>query len=219
MTSRVALALGLMLLAPRDAQGAPAQTDDAWEVEYALVGKIRLSDTTMGAGDGTHDVGPGKLILRFDDVGGEPGGRVRVARYEMRIRFTVDAYVLGFGTTVLNDTLTQAAPNPLGFSAEGLLGAGRVIRWAGPWNGIHTDGHLTCSGSMCSKFGAPPAGRTAFHTGLHPMAFKPFTLTANKKALRMDYAVMNKSSNHTASLLLEGHETRRTRLRSTSGGP
>ncbi len=216
-TSRLALALGLML-APADAVGAPAPKLDAWEVEYTLVGKLRLSDTTMGAGDGIHEIGPGIVVLRFDDVGGEPGGKVRVSRYELATRFTVNAYVLGFGTTVLNDTRTRATPGALGYSAEGVVGADHVIRWTGPWNNIHTDGNLTCSGSMCSKFGAPPEGRSPFHTGLHAAQFKPFKLTSNNRVFRMDYVVMNKSSNHTASILLEGRETRRTSVRA-SGSP
>jgi hypothetical protein len=72
---------------------------------------------------------------------------------------------------------------------------------------------------MCSKFGAPPAGRSPFHTGLHPKVFKPFQLKLNDKALFMDYAVMHQSSNHTASLMLVGRETRRTPVRSTRASP
>ena len=217
-TRLVVLALGVAL-APLDARGAPAPAFDGWEVEYALVGKVRISDTTMGAGDGTHDVGPGIVVLRFDDVAGEPGGRARVSRFELTMRFTVDAYVLGIGTTVLHETVTRASPNGLGFIAEGRLGSDRVIRWAGPWANVGTEGHQTCSGSMCSKFGAPPAGRSVFHIAPHPMTLNPFTLSPNKKALRMDYVVMDKKPSHTSRLLLQGSERRRTRVRATGANP
>src|SRR5450631_1239506 len=91
--------------------GAPlppaAYADDppcnAWEVEYTLSPvQVRLSDTAMGAGDGVHSIGPGKVVLHFDHVNGQPGGNVKLMTYEMTDQFTVSAHVLGVGTTVVN---------------------------------------------------------------------------------------------------------------------
>jgi hypothetical protein len=199
---RLALAMAVTL-APVSAH-ADSPPVRAWEIEYTLTGKLRITDTMLGAGNGVHDVGPGKIVLRFEDVGGEPAGAVKVMSYELDMRFTVNAYVLGLGTTVTNETKTTAD------TVEGVLGPDRVIRWSGPWSGVSTEGHLTCSGSMCGKFSAPPRGKSPYHVASHAQTFKPFLLSPDKKSLHMDYVVMSKSSSHTANLMLEGRETRRS---------
>ncbi len=180
-----------------------------WEIEYELTGTLRISDTTMGAGDGTHIAGPGKLVLRFDDIGGQPGGNVTVVSYEMATRFTVDAHFLGIGTSVTTDCLTKSTANTCTPVAKGFIGDDRTIRWQGPWTGIRTDGTFTCAGT-CGKFGAPPRGRSEMHKPAHSVAFGPFAFTASRTAFYMSYAVVDKTSNDTASLSLSGHETRRS---------
>ncbi len=66
--------LGAALLAFTGATAARAGECEAWEVEYSLAADVQLSDTLMGAGDGVHHIGPGKVVLRFDDQHGHPGG-------------------------------------------------------------------------------------------------------------------------------------------------
>ena len=191
-----------------------ARADDAaprcttWEIEYELTGTLRISDTTFGAGDGTHIAGPGKLVLRFDDVGGHPGGNVTVVSYEMATRFTVDARFVGIGTTVATDCMTRSTANVCTPVAKGFIGDDRTIRWQGPWTGIRTDGTLTCSGT-CGKFGAPPRGRSEMHKPSHSVVFGPFAFTASRTAFFMSYAVVDKTSSDTASLSISGRETRR----------
>jgi hypothetical protein len=182
---------------------------NAWEVEYAATAQLRLSDTTMGAGDGTHAIGPGRIVLRWDDVGGQPGGSVKLTTYEMTDKFTVAAHVLGMGTTVVNDTVTRTTGNVCGVAAEGALGGDRRVRWPSPWSGVHTDGTQICSGSMCGKFGAPARGQSAYHTAPHPVAFKPFAFAADMKSFHMDEAVTNRTSRDTVNMTLDGRETRR----------
>src|SRR5678815_1440552 len=174
----------------------PALADDGprcthWEVEYELTGTLRISNTMMGAGDGSHIVGPGKLVLRYDDVGGQPGGNVTVVSYEMATRFTVDAHFLGIGTTVANDCLTKSTANLCSAVAKGFIGDDRTIRWQAPWVGIRTDGTLTCSGT-CGRFGAPPRGKSEMHMAPHNVAFGPFSFTASRMAFYMNYAVVDK---------------------------
>jgi hypothetical protein len=195
----------LPALARADAQPAC----NAWEVEYAMTGQLRISDTAMGAGDGTHAIGPGKIVLRFDDVGGQPGGSVKLTTYEMTNKFTVDAHVFGMGTTVVNDTVTRTTGNVCGVSAEGALGGDRRVPWPSPWNGVHTDGTQSCAGSMCGKFGAPPRGQSNFHTPTHHAPFKPFAFSADMKSFHMDEAVTNRTSRDTVNMTLDGRETRR----------
>lgn len=181
---------------------------NAWEVEYNLAGRMRLSDTMFGAANGVHDIGPGRLVLRFDDVGGQPGGNVNVASYELSSQFTVDASVLGFRTVVVNETKTRATPDHRGVIAPGQIGEDRLIRWSGPWSGLETDGRLNCSG-MCGRFGAPPHGWSRLHMGPHAVMFKPFTFAPNRSTFQMNYVVVDKTSVDTASLALSGRETQR----------
>jgi hypothetical protein len=70
---RAALAL---LLWPAGAAADVAPACNTWEIEYSLAAQVELSDTAMGAGDGVHTIGPGTLVLHFDDVHGAPGGNV-----------------------------------------------------------------------------------------------------------------------------------------------
>jgi hypothetical protein len=203
---RFAVLLALVLAPP--AARADARPRNAWEIEYTLTARLRLSDTMMGAAAGVYPVGPGRIVLRYDNVGAEPGGTVKVTSYDMTTRFTVAARFFGIGTTVASDTTTRGKPNVCGVIGMGRVGADRVIRWSGPWNGIHTDGHLKCSGT-CGRFGAPPKGTSAMHMPPHPVAFAAFTVSPDKKTLHMGYTVVNKTSSDTARLTFDGRETRR----------
>jgi hypothetical protein len=194
---------------------ALAHADDppcnTWEVEYSLSAVVKLSDTAMGAGDGTHNIGPGKVVLDYDNVSGQPGGHVKLMTYEMTDQFTVSAHFLGVGTTVVNDTKTRTTPNVCGVSAEGTL-TDRTLRWSTLWNGIHTDGHVNCQGSMCGRFGAPPSGQSDVHNPAHPAQFKSFDFGPDGKTFHMDYAVTSRSTSpsQTSSITFNGRETRRS---------
>ncbi len=201
----------LVILAP-----VLASADDppcnAWEVEYTLAAQVQLSDTMMGAGDGVHTIGPGRAVLQFDNVNNAPGGNVKLTTYEMTDQFTVNASVLGVGTSVTNDTKTTTTPNVCGVSAQGALGGDRFVRWSTLWNGMHTDGHVNCSGSMCGRFGAPPTGRSEVHQPAHPVSFKPFEYAADMKTFHMDYSVTAKSTSpsQTSRITFNGRETKRS---------
>jgi hypothetical protein len=184
---------------------------NTWEVEYSLAAQVELSETAMGAGDGVHVIGPGTLVLHFDNVNGGPGGGVKLMTYDMTDQFTVNARVAGIGTTVVNDTHTKTTPNICGVAAQGTL-EGRILRWGTLWNGIHTDGKLTCSGSMCGHMGAPPAGQSEVHTAAHPAVFKSFEYAPDFKTFHMDYSVTAKSTNpsQTSKITFNGRETRRS---------
>lgn len=209
-TSALAVAAALVpaLSSADDVQTPPCNT---WEVEYSLSARVELSDTAMGAGDGVHTIGPGTVIVHFDDVSGQPGGHAKLMKYEMTDQFTVNAKFLGIGTSVTNDTKTRTTPNVCGVSAEGQL-VDRTLRWSTLWNGIHTDGHVHCSGSMCGRFGAPPSGQSDVHTPAHPASFKPFQYAADRKSFHMDYSVTAKSTSpsQTSRITFDGRETRRS---------
>jgi hypothetical protein len=184
---------------------------DAWQVEYALAAKLQLSDTTMGAGDGVHTIGPGTATVRFENEGGRPGGIARLVAYTMKDNFTVVAKVLGLGTRVTNDTHTTVTPDKCGVAAQGAL-SGTTLVWTSPVAGMHTDGAVTCEGALCGKFGAPPRGTSPVHAPAHDVRFMPFEFDREMKTFTMQPAVVSKmtSPRQTSRVALSGREIKRT---------
>lgn len=182
----------------------------AWDVEYNLAAKLRLTDTPMGEGDGLYTIGPGKVVLRFDDRNGQPGGAVNMISYAMREYFVIKSKTLFWTTTVTTDTNTTVTPDVCSSAAEGTL-VGRTVRWTSPVRGYRTDGTLTCEGSLCGTFGAPPPGRSELHIGPGPVTFNSFELAQDLKTFRMATALVSKTSmpKQTGFLTLAGRETKR----------
>jgi hypothetical protein len=192
------------------AQPAPPPCD-AWQVEYALSATLQLTDTPLGQGDGVYPIGPGTLVLRFEDHGGQPGGRVKMVSYEVRQAFKVVSKTLLGKTTVDTDATTRKAPDPCAIPGEGRLNA-TALEWNAPVRGFRTDGVLTCEGTFCGRFGAPPAGRSALTSGPEPVQFSPFRFNADMKTFTMSSTFVSKtdSPKQTAHLTLAGRETTRS---------
>ena len=184
----------------------------SWQIEYALAAKLTLSDTPMGEGDGTYTIGPGTVVLRYDDRNGAPGGGVQMASYAMRESFVVKSRTLFWSTTVVTSTNTATTPDQCGITARGAFDpATRNIKWKTPLHGYRTDGTLTCSGSMCGKFGAPPRGEMQLHIGPNEVQFGPFVLAADMKTFTMALTHVSKTSmpKQSAEVTLAGRETKR----------
>ena len=104
------------------------------------------------------------------------------------------------------------SPAPAGScAAEGTL-VNQTVRWAGPVRGYRTDGTLTCNGSLCGSFGAPPAGRSELHIGPGPVTFNSFELARDMKTFTMATALVSKTSmpKQTGFVALGGRETKRS---------
>jgi len=163
--------------APPPASPPPPVDCAAWDATYNVSGELRITETQMGAGDGTHHVGPGTLVLRFivaDDAAKPP--HVELRGFELHQRFSVEPKGVFWSATVATDALARATPNPAGVAARGILsnGAGApTLRWDGPVSGYRVDGVMNCTGSLCGKFGAPPPGRSPTGTAPHPVKFEP----------------------------------------------
>jgi hypothetical protein len=182
----------------------------AWDIEYLLAANVRLSDTTMGAGDGVHSIGPGRVVLRVENQGGQPGGHAKMRLYEMKDLFTVVAKALFWGTKVTNDTHTTATPDADGTIAEGTF-VDRSLHWDTALSGMRTDGSVTCEGALCGKFGAPPEGTSDVHTPPHPVTFANFEFDSEKKTFTMAYSVVSRfeSPRQTSRISLAGREAKR----------
>jgi hypothetical protein len=209
VTAAGVFAVGASSIGPAPAR-ANDSACDSWQIEYLLSSTVVISDTTLGAGDGSYPNGPGKLVLRFDNQNGRPGGRARLIDYQMKDSFTVVSRVLAWEARVTADTISRTTPNACGVAAEGVL-EGQRLRWNGPWSGMRSDGSLLCKGGLCGKFGAPPTGRSSLHVAPHPVSFKPFELGSDLKTLTMGYAVVSRQSSpsQTSRIALSGREVRR----------
>jgi len=162
----------------------------------------------MGAGDGDHKVGPGRVVLRFTQS--ENGSSVRMLAYEMRQRFTVVSKALFWTTTVLTDTQTRPVTSAPTIVAEGSL-QDRSVRWSHVVGSFRSDGTLVCDGSMCGKFGAPPAGRSELHMGPSSMPFNPFEFSSDMKTFSMRPILASKTEvpQQESYVALAGRETGR----------
>ena len=207
------LAVTAVTLAVAFAQDVSADPTpcEAWEVEYALAAQLRLADTPLGQGDGVYSIGPGSVVLRYEDRDGQPGGRVAMRAYAMREHFTVVSKTFVFTTRVETDTKTHDTPDPRGIAAEGRLD-GTTLSWATPVRGYRTDGTLICDGSMCGKLGAPPPGRSELHIGPGPVSFRSFELARDRKTFSMaeTFVAHTDVPRQSAYLRLAGREVTRT---------
>jgi hypothetical protein len=117
----------------------------------------------MGAGDGVHAVGPGTLVLRFDEEDGQKPGHVELRSFEILQHFSLEPKSFVMSAQIVTHAMAHAAADASGVIAVGTV-AGDAIRWDTPMRGYHTDGTLACDGSLCGNFGAPPAGKSPIHT-------------------------------------------------------
>jgi hypothetical protein len=212
LRSGAGIAAVALALAARNAP-AEAGTDGCGDCKvcdavYSVSGNLQLSDTPMGAGNGTYAVGPGKVVLRFDPR----AGSVKLLAYEMSERFGVEAKKIFWKTRVDTDATARATPTgACGHAAEGAM-QGRTLVWSTKIEGLRTDGTLDCKGSMCGKFGAPPPGTSPLHVGPEPVQLQPFEFSADGKTFTMPSAFLSKteSPKQTAHLAISGREVSRS---------
>lgn len=191
------------------AEPAPARCDE-WDVEYAVTARLELADTPMGQGDGVYPIGPGRLVLRFDDRGGQPGGRVKMIAYDMPQAFRVVSSTLFWKTTVVTHATTLGLLDPC-TEPEGTL-SGTRLAWSSPVHSMQTDGTLTCDGAFCGKFGAPPPGESLLHIGPDAVLFQPFEFSEDMKTFTMGktFVARTPMPKQTSYIALAGREVKRS---------
>jgi hypothetical protein len=209
---------GLLTAGPAPADGGPGQrateeeakTCDAWDVEYRLAANLQVTDTTLGKGDGVYKIGPGRVVLRFDDRDGQPTGNAKMLSYTMQVHMTVEGKALFWSAKATTDTKTTVTEGACTPAAEGAL-TDHTLRWSTKVRGYRYDGTVLCEGSLCGKFGAPAAGTTPIHVGPTPVEFKPFEFSADMKTFTMPYTLVSKtdSPKQTAYVTLAGREASR----------
>ncbi len=191
--------------APAALQTQPS-TCEEWVADFSLAARLRLADTPFGAGDGTHDIGPGRLRLRFSRTPDPAVSKVDLLAYEMHEKIVVKSGVLFVHATITTQSDTRATPDERGIIATGVL-RDRELRWSSPVRGYRTDGSIHCEGSGCGLSGVPPSGTTPLHVPPHAVQFATFVFdSAARDTLRMSEAKVAQTDmpKQTAFLVLSG---------------
>lgn len=205
---------------PASGQDAPAQVPAGqlapcarWDVTYAITGNLRITGTPLGAGDGTHSVGPGALVLRVD----ARSGHAQLVAFDLHERFTINPSAVMWNATVLTDAAVRVASDASGEAGSGRLLDG-VLRWSGPIRGYRTDGAVVCNGNLCGKFGAPPPGRSDLHTPAVTVRFQPLRFEGDSETFQMAYALVSESESppQKTYLAMAGRRTRQACARDTA---
>lgn len=208
-----AVILGLVVSPALAADPAPgrlaaiAATEpcSAWDLTYSITASLRVTDTLLGAGDGIHVIGPGTLVLHVEDM------RATLKAFELREYFSMSPKSVLLHATVLTDATMRATPDASGAAGAGTL-ANDVLWWEGPIKGYRSDGELTCDGSLCGKFGAPPAGKTEMHLPPEPVHFQPWRFSNGGTTFQMAYTLISvsESPKERTYMALAGREASRT---------
>jgi hypothetical protein len=165
----------------------------AWDATYTLSGTLRIAGTPMGAGDGVHAVGPGTMVLRFDDEDGQKPGHVELRSFEILQHFSLQPKSFIMSADIVTHAMARAGAGADGVVAAGTL-AGDALRWDTAMRGYHTDGTLSCDGSLCGNFGAPPAGKSPLHSAPRAVQLQPFRFKGSGLTVQMPQALVSQDT-------------------------
>jgi hypothetical protein len=188
----------------------PAEAEEdgscrASDEEYSVVASVAIRNTLLGAANGVYPMGSGKLTIHLDDHA------VKLTSYNLTNQLTVRAKVAMLSATVVTASRTSTAGDCCHGSAHGTLSSD-TLTWNSTVSGYHSEGSLTCSGSMCGTFGAPPSGTSTLHDTPGPITFNPFTFSPDGSTFTMPYVLVSQSSSprQKTYLALSGRRVRRT---------
>jgi hypothetical protein len=199
-------AIGVVIVS--SAGPADAEEDGscrASEEEYSVVASVAVRNTLFGAANGVYAMGSGKLTIHKDDHA------VKLTSYELTNQLTVRARVAMLSATVVTVSRTTTDGDCCHGSARGTI-SGDTLTWISTVSGYHSEGSLTCSGSMCGTFGAPATGTSPLHDRPGGVTFNPFTFASDGSTFTMPYVLVSQSSSprQTTYLALSGRRVRRT---------
>lgn len=180
-----------------------------WEIQYVTRGTLWVTETPRGAGNGTFAVGPGTLVLRVDTR----ASQATLRRFDLREHFASHPSAVIWSATVTTDAAVRmtALDSSEGL-AVGTLSTDGVLRWSSPLRNYRSEGALTCDGSLCGKFGAPPRGRNALHEVTRAVALQPLRFDRDGGTFQMDFALVSASEapRQRTYLALAGRRTTQT---------
>ncbi|MBW2527017.1 MAG: hypothetical protein JRI23_22745 [Deltaproteobacteria bacterium] len=185
-----------------------------WLVTYDLTGSTYFIDATVDYTitvqtpyDENRNMGPGTMVLRFEDDGGAPAdGPVTIVDYSLRQNFVTGIT----GALVTTDIMTTAGPDPCGV-ATGTLTAG-ALQWnpavASPYC---RDGQVSCAGFLCGNFGSPPENSPFVFDDdcTEPLPLSSFVFDGGVSSFTMESVTMSQDGNQSTHLAFVGTETDR----------
>lgn len=185
-----------------------------WLVTYDLTGSTYEIDATMDYTitvetpyDDNHNMGPGTMVLRFQDDGGAPAeGSVTIVDYSLRQNFVTGIT----GALVTTDIQTTAGPDPCGVATGTLTGT--TVAWspteASPYC---RDGQVSCQGALCGNFGSPPDDDPIVFDDdcSATLPLDDFELASDLSSFTMEAVTMSQDSNQSTYLAFVGTETSR----------
>jgi hypothetical protein len=154
------------------------------DVDYEVTASVMLRGTPLGAADGVHPLGSGTMRLRFER--GDDTRTAKLMSYRVDNRMTVETTVAWIKTTVTAESRTGTQPDACQGSAQGTLSGSRLV-WRGAVRGYGSEGTITCDGSMCGSFGAPPRGASALRDHPADLRFGTFVFSPDGSTFAMPY--------------------------------
>ena len=206
--------LALAVLAATAFSSSPASATDpdscsAVDVDYAVATSVELRNTRLGAGDGVYPSGTGTIRLRIDAPSSAAVRGVRLTSFDTHGRFEVVARAVFWVTRIVTDAHNTVRAGGVAGAARGTLRDG-VITWSTKVPGYRSDGTLTCEGTMCGSFGAPPRGVSPFHEGPTDVTFPPFVFSRDLQTFTMASALVSSSPERSVYIALSGREIARS---------
>lgn len=201
MMKHFALAATAVLL------GTVAQAD-VWRITYGLSGStLTIDGTPLGAGDGTFAIGPGEIVLEFDDDGGAPGtGLCAMVHFSVDVAFTSG----NAAASVDSDLVVFADFDTAVNNARGILESGQMA-WIDmiPYRTVGTN---FCTGTLCTV-GGLPNGTPVVRDDAVTLTFNPFVFEAGGPQAGAGFAmaaiVVSDEDDITTSLALVATEQSR----------
>ena len=188
-----------------------------WNVTYDLTGShFEISGTIGGLGDQRNTcqepydagdtIGPGTLVLRFGDDGGNPAeGDAAILSYEMDTYFVVETENI---ITVTTDIEVSAGPELCGVANGALKGS--VITWTPAlMRDYRSRGNVHCDGSasFCQGGGLEP-GDNAEESNID-LALHDFVFSNGLSTFEMEATEIPGNASSTTTLYWTGTEIRR----------
>lgn len=166
----------------------------SWLATYDLTGShfyiqstVDFTITVQEPYSDDLNTGPGRIVLRFPDNGGQPGpGTIQWVEYQLTWDFVTG--VAGFA-----DVHTQienlAGPEACGLATAELSGARAA--WSPASIDVCQDGQISCTGPFCGTSGSPAEGEPETVKGCEPWAIHDFTFAPDFQSFDMAPAIVS----------------------------
>ncbi|MCB9680538.1 MAG: hypothetical protein H6733_03630 [Alphaproteobacteria bacterium] len=184
---------------------------DRWIATYDLEGSVFSIDalvdfdiTVTQPYSADDHMGPGTMVVRFEDDGGAPGGgNAEILSYSLTQNFVTSAFGL---VTITTDLQNDAGPQTCGVSTGTL--AGTTLGWdVGAMTDYCSVGTISCAGILCGTSGAPPSGTPQSINDCSDFPLNDFTFSSDLTTFSSTPVVVSSDANQTTTMTFQGTMT------------